>query len=118
MSKVPIPRAHVPWRELKVDVLLISLGVIIPIVSLIRDAQKHQPDWFPRSGAVAALAGAVVAFRSLAKHYNKFLTALAESRSAPTTSLNQHRLDILAFVLSVTGTVIWAYGDKLFRFFA
>jgi len=109
-----VQRAHVPWRELKLEIFLISAGVLIVLFSLALDIRAYHADWFPRSGAVVAFVSAILAYRSLGKHYDKFINA--HYRGSPlATSPNQWKVDIITLVLSVVGTLIWAYGDKLLQ---
>ena len=67
-------QAKVPWGDLLPDVLLLFTGALAMVLFFIVDAccACHYA-YFPRSGAIAALIGGVVAFRSLNKHYKKFL---------------------------------------------
>ena len=83
-------------------------------LSFVLDACRSEQNYFPRSGAVAGLMGGVVAYRSLSKHYRKFFnySSLAD---VPLTSVNQQRIDRLAFAVTAAGTLVWAYGDILFR---
>ncbi|MBV8422655.1 MAG: hypothetical protein JOZ26_21860 [Hyphomicrobiales bacterium] len=80
-------------------------------------------DWFARSGAVMALAGAAVTFR-LANFYQRALaTALKEGlvsvpreielRLAPPQSYAV--LSYLGYLTGIVGTGIWGYGDLLVR---
>jgi hypothetical protein len=114
-SSAPIVvRAHTAWRELWVDVLLLVIGCLFPVISFVIDMRLSQRDWFQRSGAVTVLFAALVGYRSLAKHYRKLYLNAKLKREPLWTSRNQSRVDYAALALSLVGTAIWGYGDKLF----
>jgi hypothetical protein len=108
------PRAVVAWGDLLPDVLLLFIGAFSMVISFTLDASLREHNYFARSGAIAALLSGVVAFRGLNKHYRKFLN-YAELSQVPSTSRNQQRVDGLTLALSIAGTVVWAYGDIIFR---
>jgi hypothetical protein len=105
-------RASVPWARHKADLALLVVAFAAPIISFAVDSRIGKPDWFARAGAVTTLGAAIVAYRSLSRHYRKFANNMARGHHVE-TSFSQSTLDILAFVLSIVGTLIWAYGDKL-----
>lgn len=107
-------QATVPWGDLLPDVLLLFIGALSMVISFTLDACLGQHNYFARSGAIAALLGGVVAFWSLNKHYRKFLNYATLSQ-VPLTSVNQRKVDRLTLALSIVGTVVWAYGDIIFR---
>jgi hypothetical protein len=114
-SSAPIiVRAHTAWRELWVDVLLLVIGCSFPVISFVIDMRLSQRDWFQRSGAVTVLFAALVGYRSLAKHYRKLYLTQNSSENRYGTSRNQLRVDYAALALSLVGTAIRGYGDKLF----
>lgn len=82
-------------------------------VSLVIDIYAHCHDYFARSGAIAVLMSGLVAYRSLSKHYEKLFT-LPQAKIVLRTSQNRIIVDRWMLVLSLVGTVVWAYGDKLF----
>jgi hypothetical protein len=61
----------------------------------------------------AVIAG-YLGYRSLSKHYVKFYRN-TERGFALATSRGQYVIDVLTLVAAVTGTLVWAYGDKLFE---
>jgi hypothetical protein len=107
-------QGHVPWRELIVEVSLLGFGISAMLVSFVADACRGGHDLFARSGAIAALASAIVAYRSLNKHFQKFLNR-SDLNQVLKTSRNQRTVDRLTLLLSVVGTLVWAYGDCLFK---
>ena len=107
-----IPKAATPWWDLRTDLDWLFAGVLAMAVCYAVDFRAMHADWFARSGAVAVLCGGVVAYQSLSKHYQKFLNAWL--RGGPLrTSRNQRIVDRAALALSIGGTLVWAYGDKI-----
>lgn len=108
------PQAVVGWGDLVWDVLALFVGALSMGLSFVLDACLGEHNYFARSGAIAALLSAVVAFWSLNKHYRKFLN-YSQLSDVPFTSQNQRTVDRLTLALSIGGTVVWAYGDIIFR---
>ena len=106
-------RAAVPWSQLRFDLLLLGAAVVAPVGSYLCDASHGCHDWFARSGAVTVLLAGYLGYRSLGKHYEKFFRN-TEHGSALRTSPNQRLVDRLTIALVIGGTLVWAYGDKLF----
>lgn len=106
------PRATTRWRTLWIEFLLMVGGVGAMAVSWRIDHGRGVSQWFPRSGAVAALAGALIAYRSLSRHYRKFVNANVRGY-ALLTSPQQTVVDLAALAVSAIGTAVWAYGDLL-----
>jgi hypothetical protein len=107
-------QAETPWSELRLDVLLITAGIASPIVFYLVDRHAGCHDLFSRSGALTAFAGAWLAYRSLARHYLKFFRNTGRGY-ALLTSAKQKLVDRLTFGITGAGTLVWAYGDKLFQ---
>ena len=104
-------RAKAPLSMFYLDIALLVIAVASLVVSLSVDLLAHRADWFPRSGAVAALIAAILAYRSISRHYIKFFNNTA--RGYPLlTSMPQVVIDRATLALSLAGTAIWAYGDK------
>jgi hypothetical protein len=106
--------ATVPWGDLVPDILLLSGGGLALALSFALDVCSGHEDYFSRSGAIAALLSGVVAYRSLNKHYRKFLN-YSDLSKVPHTSQNQRTIDRWTLALSIIGTLIWAYGDIIFK---
>ena len=106
-------QAQVSWGKLVPDVVLLGIGAQAMVVSLVIDICASCHDYFARSGAIAVLMSGVLAFRSLTKHYEK-LFRLPETKKILRTSRNQRIVDRYTLALSIVGTLVWAYGDKLF----
>jgi hypothetical protein len=104
-------QAHVPWRTHALDVTLLGGGCLVVIISFLIDLRAGKPDWFARAGAIAVLAAAIVAYRSLSRHYRKFSNNVARGYAVETSS-SQVALDLATLTISVVGTLVWAYGDK------
>jgi len=80
----------------------------------------HRADWFARSGAVSAIIGIVLASRSIKKHNQKFFSNIERNdlgKEMLHTSIPQLKIDKWTLVLSIIGTLIWAYGDKVIELF-
>src|SRR5258705_5334037 len=91
-SPVNRPQAKVSWADLLPDILILSIGAVSMVLSLVLDACLSHTNFCPRSGAIAALLSGVVAFRSLNKHYRKFLN-YSNLADVPSTSKNQRIID-------------------------
>lgn len=109
-------QADVPWSELFCELMLIFFSVTVPVTSFLVDIKIEHPDWFQRSGALMVLFAGLLAYRSLTKHYRKFFNNTLRGYPLK-TSPNQEKVDYLTLIVSVAGTVIWGYGDKIFSFF-
>ena len=106
-------QAKVSWGDLLPDVLILVGGALSIVLSFMLDVCLGHHEFFARSGAIAALLSGIVAFRSLNKHYRKFLN-YSNLADVPSTSKNQRTIDRLTLSLSITGTLVWAYGDIIF----
>ena len=99
------------WQGFKLDVLILSVGLIIPCISFLADVLCQQPyHFFARSGAIMVIASAYLAFGSLRRHALK-AKVLFEERKWSLTSKKQLFFDWSAIILSIVGTLLWAYGD-------
>jgi len=108
------------WQTLIPEMLLILCAIAFPIISFITDINHHRADWFARSGAVAAIIGIVLASRSIQKHNQKFFSNIERNdlgKEMLHTSIPQLKIDKWTLVLSIIGTLIWAYGDKVIELF-
>ena len=123
MAELPekkIFRTKVKWQTLIPEILLILVAIAFPIISFIIDINHHRADWFARSGAVSAIIGIVLASRSIKKHNQKFFSNIELNELGKEmlhTSIPQLKIDKWTLVLSVIGTLIWAYGDKVIELF-
>ena len=68
----PTRQAYVPWGDLVPDIVVLAVGAQAMLVSFVIDICAKCQDYFARSGALAALASAIVAYWSLSNHYRKF----------------------------------------------
>lgn len=98
-------RAHVPWGDLLPEAILLFVGALAMALSFVLDACAKSAEFFARAGAIAVLCSAVVAYRSLNKHYIKLM-----NRNDPSemlfTSKNQQALDKWTLALSIVGTIV------------
>ena len=107
--------ARVLWRDLWWDMMLMLVAFLLPIGLWVYDYRHGCQDWFVRSGALTALIGGYLGYRSLAKHYVK-LYRNTERGFSLFTSKHQRVLDGLTFLAAAVGTAILAFGDKLFPY--
>ena len=110
---IRLRRAKTDWLRLWVDVLLLLLGAGFMIACYRIDSHSGARDLFQRSGAVAVLLAGIVAYRSLSGHYQKFFSAEIRGELLR-TSIGQVRVDVATLALSIVGTAVWGYGDKMF----
>jgi hypothetical protein len=106
-----MPQAVVFWEQLRRDILYLAVGSICIVVGFAIDYRTIHSDWFPRSGAVGAFLGALVAYRSISKQLIKTDRDWQYGEHL-STSANQLKVDRWAFLLSSIGTFVWAFGDK------
>lgn len=105
-------QADTPWSALCCELTLLTFSVVAPIVSLLVDLKVDHPEWFQRSGALMVLFSGLLAYMSVTKHYQKFYNNMRRGYPLK-TSRNQTIVDLLTLFVSILGTVIWGYGDKL-----
>lgn len=122
-------------------IIFVIIAVLITAISFYVDfVFKCDINWFSRSGALLALSGASLEYGKLlklwesAKHNEQSLESVKSrierkagvglketaEESVQTRDFairiydvltQKDKLDILAFILVVAGTLIWAYGD-------
>ena len=123
MAELPekkIVRTKVKWQTLIPEMFLILCAITFPIISFIIDINHHRADWFERSGAITAIIGVILASRSIKKHNQKFFTNIERNdlgKEMLHTSIPQLRIDKWTLVISIIGTLIWSYGDKVIELF-
>ena len=120
--KTPARYRATTWIFYCIVLLLIAVAVVAPLYSIfghwMADGENRNI-WVQRSGAVTTLfsfiAGAVTALMTGRLHTPGFfgdinrLTVLIEFR-------NKFRIaETAIFTLSIVGTVIWGYGDLVYR---
>jgi len=79
-------------------------------------SRKTGTDWFNRSGAVMALAGAAVTFRLTNFYQGALATALREEKEIELhlePPKSYVRLLYSGYLTGIIGTGIWGYGDLL-----
>src|SRR5207248_2217068 len=99
----PRPEAVVLWADLMPDILLLLGGALAVLLSFMIDVRVGRHDYFSRSGAIAALLSGVVAYRSLNKHYRKFLY-YSELSKVPVSCMNMTTTDVRTLVISLVCT--------------
>lgn len=107
-------QAYVPWKDLKLDLALLIGPVLFMIASLVCDIARGHHDYFQRSGAVMVLVAACLAYRSLKKHWLKAESSIRNGVWAR-TSKNQVIIDVCTLSISILGTIVWGYGDKIYE---
>jgi uncharacterized membrane protein len=104
-------------------VVALLAAALTSLLSLTADYKVGPKEFglFPRSGGLLALAAAVLEYQLWVRLYlrNSYkpgtpvsLGGLAESANLPTS---EQRLKNLAHSCVAVGTLIWAYGDLLYR---
>ena len=106
-------RAVVPWSKLKLDIFIVVLPIPIIVASFRIDSIRGEHEFFQRAGAVVVLISAILAYRGLAKYWNKADQSFKRSYWLP-VSKNQRKVDLCALAWSIIGTAIWGYGDMLY----
>ena len=112
-SGITSGQALVSWGDLVPEIVLLAIGGQAMLISLAIDICANCHDYFARSGAIAVLISGVLAYRSLTKHYEKLFN-LPQTQKVLRTSRNQLIVDRWTLTLSIMGTLVWAYGDKVF----
>jgi len=107
-------QASVPWKNLKLDLGLLTLAILIVVVSLIYDLSHGKQDLFQRSGAAMVVIAGYLAYRGLGKYWVKAENSLNRGYWLR-TSPNQRIIDFVTLALLIIGTLIAGYGDKIFR---
>ena len=108
-------------KEYKWDIAFVILAVAPLLISLGIDIfVTNEYYWFQRSGALTVLFAALLGF-----HQDKhFITQEDESYrvnekpiiTGKTLTEYRKKLKFLAIVLALSGTLIWGYGDLLFKY--
>jgi hypothetical protein len=106
-------RAFVPWKDLTLDVTLPITPVLFMIASFLYDVASGHHDYFQRSGAVMVFVAGYLAYRSLNKHWLKAESSIKRGVWAR-TSKNQAIVDGCTLAISILGTIVWGYGDKIY----
>jgi len=92
--------------------------VIFCVIAVIVSWLTLTADWFQRSGAVMAI------FAALTQYNANYITTLLEAPSLGSSAFNamyKRNKNIPKYInwaslfLGITGTVIWGYGDHLWR---
>ena len=109
-------QAFVPWKDLKLDVALLGFAILFVLLSFYYDLHQRQHDFFQRSGAVMLVISGYLAYRGLNKYWQKAENSFARGYWLR-TSANQQIVDICTLVILIIGTIVGAYGDKVFGFF-
>jgi len=107
-------RAEVKWKDLKIDIIWLCLAVLVVTVSFFYDLIAKEHKYFQISGAVMTALSAYLAYRSLKKHWIKVERSIDRGYWL-WTSKPQTIIDICTLVVLVIGTLIWGYGDILFK---
>jgi len=106
-------RAVVTWSELKFDICIMALPILVIAMSLKIDLTRGEQEFFQRAGAVVVLISAILAYKGLNKYWNKADQSFQRDYWL-LVSINQRIVDFCALVWSIIGTIIWGYGDLLY----
>jgi len=87
--------------------LLIVLAIAPTTVSFVVDLNLDNPDWFNRSGSIMVLFGAWLEMTQIRPDMRIGGNGVIIIKS---------KIDYLAFTLIILGTIIWGYGDLIFKF--
>ncbi len=107
-------QAYVPWKDLKLDLVLLAAPVLFMLGSLGTDIARGHHNYFQRSGAVMVLMAGCLAYRSLRKHWLKVESSI-QNGSWLRTSKNQVIVDWCTMLISILGTIVWGYGDEIYE---
>jgi len=106
----------------RIDILLVFLAFIFPIISLIADLSCSQWQqeffWFQRSGSLTVLMAVSLEYRQHALTKSDQVSSLFGEplfKAAPEMNGVRKKFHRLALGLSIIGTLIWGYGDVLFK---
>ena len=107
-------RAYVPWKDLEFDLALLIAPVLFMIASLVCDIARGHHEYLQRSGAVMVFVAGYLAYRSINKHWVKAESSIKKGVWAR-TSKNQVIVDRCTLGISILGTIVWGYGDKIYE---
>jgi|WetSurMetagenome_2_1015567.scaffolds.fasta_scaffold231781_2 hypothetical protein len=107
-------QAIVPWKNLKKDIFLLVLAIVVVAVSFFYDLSAKKHDYFQRSGAVMTVLSGYLAYQGLNKYWTKSARSF-ERGYWLRTSKNQAIIDFCTLVIALLGTLIWGYGDIIFN---
>ena len=94
--------------------VLCILAIVWVFISLSWDVKAGESDWFSPSGAVLVLAAVFSEMYSRDRRDWTF-PRFSRIRSLWMPIILKFNV-ICGYVLATTGTVIWAYGDMIFRY--
>jgi len=99
--------------------LIFLLAFIVLIGSLFHSMVTNDPQWFQRSGSIIVLLGVLIVARRvirLGKDYqNEDWNLPDESSEGKKVLLDQRSEFIIGPIIAVVGTIIWGYGDLIFK---
>ena len=107
-------QAIVSLKNLKTDIFLLFFAVLVVAVSFFYDLAAKEHEYFQRSGAVMTVLSGYLAYRGLNKYWIKSERSFDRGYWLK-TSKNQNIIDICTLAISVLGTLIWGYGDIIFK---
>lgn len=107
-------QANVPWKDLKFDIFLIFLPILLVTISLVIDVCNGQSKFFQRSGSLLVIVSVYLGARSLTKFWNKVGNSFGRGYWA-SVSPNQAIIDKFGLFWALIGTLIGGYGDLLFN---
>lgn len=107
--------------KFSLEVFFLILAYIIMIISAIVSAKTGDGLWFGRSGSLAVLISAIIEYRNYS--IQQKLNEIAQESTAYYDSepekwkipLSRKMFDRTVLSTIVIGTLVWGYGDLLFR---
>lgn len=127
MGEPGTPARHrsTTWVCYCIVMLLIAAAVVAPLFSILCEwmvSGESRAVWIQRSGAVTTLfsfiAGAMTVFTSGRLHTPGFFGDKQKLEVLKEFKWRFRFAEVAIFTLSVVGTVIWGYGDLLYKWFA
>ena len=88
------------------EIVLTLLAMGLPMVSLMASISTGNGEWFQRSGSLMVLFSAAVEYRR--RH-------LLHTRGTTAGWLSWRQVPYVCYSSIFLGTLIWGYGDLLFR---
>ena len=103
-----------PWWE----VILLIAAYTIPVFFYFYSDSTTEGHWFSRSGSLMVMLGAILEYRNFG--IQQYLRERRDETYKPNPEIvaklkSRRPFDILILSSLVLGTIIWGYGDLLFK---
>ncbi|MCG7865452.1 MAG: hypothetical protein JAY74_03660 [Candidatus Thiodiazotropha taylori] len=103
-----------PWWE----VVLLIVTYAIPSAFFFYSCSTSDGQWFSRSGSLMVVCGAILEYLNFGaqQYLREKRDETWKPRSEYVKALNKRKIfDLLILFSLVLGTIIWGYGDLLFK---